>query len=550
MKIKIAIIVAAFILLCGISINLSSVYFSSGMSTQTAHVLTSLRALHEWGFFHLYGASALIPHSTELMGADIHRFTMDFNEAIYLSYPSGWLDLPYAAFVITHAIMPSVEIGPSFLFIYNIIVDRLLTAVLFGLFLTLFISQLCEKRLPPIQSSFLSLFGCAFWLLSAPVLYWTQNAYGMDEAVIPFVIALLLFIAWKKCRISTCTSIEKVLLFILVFVLCFIDWYGWVAGGITIAACLCAELITDRPTWRRLLASYVIPLLAVGCVTGMFLVQLLSFPDGFHQLVVKYGIRSAYSPETVGITHKLWVLWHAYLPFEHGHLFLLIAGMSYCLLLWKNSQKAFLLTLTIALFLPPFLWTVLLPEHSVAHEFSLLKFALPTATLYTVIVASIAATIRKFCPVDDTLFEVGILMMLLLFSWRAVDQYVYRPIVDQDDAWTMPLATLMDVAVGKHDIALADAKMLVGSRPPHKIWYSNRWMYPPYELNKLMREKLISVEVLRELHPIYLRPQESKISSTVDHLCAGLWKDTGVKILGTSILVCRNDDLRRLYMPN
>lgn len=549
MKTKIAIIVAAFILLCITSVHLSSVYFSSGMSTQTAHVLTSLRALHDWGFFKLSGISILVPHSAELVGVDIHQFTLDFNEGIYLSYPSGWLDLPYAAFVITHALVPSVEIGPAFLMIYNIVVDRLLTAVLFTGFLMFFLSQLVGRRLSPYQLGFLALIGCAFWLTSSPVLYWTQNAYGMDQAVIPFVIALLLFVAWKKCCLTACTTPQKILLFVLVFLLCFIDWYGWVAGGITIAVCLGSELVHERPSLRQLLSAYAVPVIAVGCVALIFLLQLIAFPDGFHQLVVKYSIRSAYSAETVGITGKLWRLWHDYLPLGHGRILLLVSGTLYSLFLYKNSQKVLLIALTIAVFLPPFVWTLLLPEHSVAHEFSLLKFALPTAILYAIAVACIAATIRNYCPVDDTLFEMGILVVLVLYCWVVIPRYGYQPIVDQDDDWTMKFATLMSV-VGPQDIPLADSTVLVGSRPPHKIWYANRWIYPPYELKKLARKGLVSTEALQKMNPVYLRPQGSAVSQTVERLCKNLWQDTGIKVLDTSIFICRNDELRVLYMPH
>lgn len=549
---RLSIIVVGFFFfaLCLYSVYLSGPYFSSGMNAQSAHVLSSMRALDDWGFFTLRGVSSFIPRSREIEVRNLHKFTLDINEAIYLSYPSGWLNLPYATFRILHAVFPSLEITPQFLSIYNIVIDRWMTAAFFGVFLFFFLGIVTNGSLERAHRSFLSLIGCAWWLVSPPVLYWTQNTYGMDQAIIPWITLLLALVARNNAHLSTVKKWEHLLLFVVVFVCCFIDWYGVVASCITVAVCLVSDLCPRRTSWKRLSMVYGTLLVAALCVGGIFYVQLQSFSDGWDQLFYKYGIRSAYSQETVGIAHNLFEIWTSYIVLPHlPYLILLCALPLAGALLYRSTHKKELIAIGIALMIPPLLWTLLLPQHSIKHPFSLLKFAIPTITLLLCIPTYCVMLLKDVPVFLRRSMEYALYFILICSIGYAVSRSTYTPLVPQEDDAILPLQTLIQTYVGPDDIPLSDTEIILGSRPTHKIWYMNRWIYPPAILHSLLDRGLLSSSALHSMHPVYIRTDDTRVSADIEKICAGLWKDTGLTILSVPIRICRTDALRGLYLP-
>ena len=195
-KIAIAEIFVVFILWL-ISLTMSSYVFNRPLELDahhefiTAHTLVSLRSLDQWGIFQTLGASILVPKSNEYLQVDIT--VLDKDNGVYLSYPSLWLVVPYLIFKIL-----AIPTTVASLQIYHLIFNRLFTSIIIY-FLFLEIIYLFKdkfKKTNLIQgwgSKLLAFLGTAAWIFSPPVLYWSQNVYFCDQAILLPVYALLLF---------------------------------------------------------------------------------------------------------------------------------------------------------------------------------------------------------------------------------------------------------------------------------------------------------------------------------------------------------------------
>ncbi len=154
--------------------------------------------------------------SYEWQEYDIRNLWKD--EGLYLSYPSLWLDIPYFIFKIV-----GWEISISNLQIYCLLINRFLGGIIiFCLFQE--ISKLILKKLssqPDYDQKIIipALVGTVVWVLNPSVLYWTQNTYLADQAIIlPFcsIFKLHNLVGW-----------QRVLLFLLSLVATGYDWYAW-----------------------------------------------------------------------------------------------------------------------------------------------------------------------------------------------------------------------------------------------------------------------------------------------------------------------------------
>lgn len=532
-------------MLFAVSLTLSLPYLNGILHPQTAHVLSSMRAFDERGFFTLRGISTLLAPTPELPEVDGMALLRATPAAAYLSYPPGWLWLPYGTYRAWHLLIPSSEIGPPFLESYGIVFNRFLTFVL----LYALLWELGSIwNLKSSERSAAALFGCSFWLLSAPALSMTQNAYGMDEAMLPLLTAMALLLARCRCNPHSRPK-ERWLLIVVVFLCCFVDWYGWVLAGIGGLACMLRTCLPLRTTSVRRVASVILPFaLGAAAAGGIFALQLWAYAPGLSMLEHKYAIRSA-MPMTA---YELWVFlkmqWLEYLPVrtERFGMFIVAASIAGGIATLRRGHAKDTTAFFVALLLPPIVWTLLLPEHTFKHFFSLLKFSVPTAVGITLFVFWFMRLMRdriKTPAVASAGFLCALTACLTVLLATNAPYQKYYDYDESEGRWRGGFLKTL----GPNEIPLSWEGRAVGLYPTQRAWYSRRTIYFPETLQILMREGVTTWEHLSSFDPVWISTEATTGMAELSG-CAGKWEDSGM-FRNTRMLVCRDASLRALYAP-
>jgi hypothetical protein len=378
----------------------------------TAHTLVSMRSFDQWGFWKLLGASVLTPKSYEYLNSDITAFTK--YPSIYLSYPSLWLVLPYLVIKLLESLHLGMDISISSLQTYHLVVNRLICGgVIYYLYLEI-INILAKPTLTPYIKRLIALIGLVGWMFTPPVLYWTQNVYLTDQAVLLPIYALFLVALKCKFDFNSLSRLGKFSLFGLSLYATGCDWYGWICITILGTICLTKKLLSliqqpiSKSSFRWFLVDYVNSmkylLFGTAITAFIFLVQLFYYKDGFTQIVrisfQRLGVADDAGNRLSADEMARGVFAHltGYLPQRIEPIFndiidkskkinemdaLLVASASILLLaalfyLYKRNQDKQIVIYTYSLvFLAPILQIYVLRQHSYVHNFSFFKTGLP-----------------------------------------------------------------------------------------------------------------------------------------------------------------------------
>ncbi len=405
---------AGIFLLWAASVYLSLPYFcrtlSGGHEWLTGHTLVSLRAFEEWGFWKSAGASLLVSRSYELWDSPFREFTK--LQGAYLSYPDIWLILPYLFFKILNFGPLHLKLSPCFVESYNLIATRLFTGILIYYVVVQFLDFFARQRLSGFEKRFIALVTLAAWMWSPPVLYWTQNVYLADQAVLGPVYGLTFLAIRCGFDFRARQRAENIMLAGASFLACGSDWYGWIAVFFLLALTGFKIFFQSPRSWRTFLAAYShsVRFILAGalCAAALYLFQLLYYEDGIRQLTEIGLFRSTLSPSRGhGIMEgKSWfstfldILHHwrfyfplfTYLPdsalrsrFFSPALLSVLMAIPLFLLAPKNRDRVTAVAVYVFIFILPVFQIAVLRGHSFYHSFSALKMALPISLSFIAI---------------------------------------------------------------------------------------------------------------------------------------------------------------------
>ncbi|MFN3927447.1 MAG: hypothetical protein ACK4QL_09010 [Pseudanabaenaceae cyanobacterium] len=478
---------------------LASIYASSPIFGQlrsdtlhewlSYHTLISMRAFEQWGFWKLMGVSILNSKTYEWQDFDITNLTRD--DGLYTAYPSLGLDIPYAVFKLFN-----LDVSIANLQIYSLIFNRLLLSLILFLIykeLTQFIlshiklySSDGQKQSFQISEA-ASLIGIVVWLLTPAVLYFTQNIYFVDQAVLLPVYSIFLIALKLRYKLHEANTRQRLLLFLLAFISTGYDWYSW-----TFLLFLLLIYFYENSSLnfkQRLSASSPI-LRGWALAILIYCSQLVYFKNGVFQLLQRALHRlftNNMSDHTFSQINGFWEVLASYLneyvPTSGWVLFVVLILVVYIsvLRLAKSSgnfdiESKAVLRISFDLgFLVPLLHNLLLGHHTYTHNFSFLKLSPFFVFVFTIIptMALLIDLRQKY----KYYFLYALIVSLLFFGiFTAPKKIIDYTQYYISTTFAESLGKIVKEEVGYKQVPFS-LTLPINYFPPHPLWYSGRRVY-------------------------------------------------------------------------
>lgn len=594
---KFTIFETGFILLLWlISILVSSPVFNRPLGTHhewlSAHTLVSMRAFEEWGFWKLLGASVLTPKSYEFLNIDITTLTKD--DGIYLSYPSFWLILPYAVFKLLNLLGLNINLSVQYIQTYNLVVNRLLLGFIIYYLCLEIINILTSARLTKFQKSLVAGLFLIGWMFTAPIMYWTQNVYFSDQAVLLPIYTIFLISLKYKFNLNSLSHLNQFFLFILSFLACSIDWYGWVSVAVICLIVLIDQLISvDQFNFSFLLflKKYLdsIKFMCLGVLLAglTFLAQILYYEDGVEQLVEIFirrtsGMVNDYDEPINILTmiQQIMGYWLFYFPKDLEIIlrkfiytdfisqqidfqYLIAAFITFLFItLWitllsytyqKSNNRKLTAYTYILVYLIPLIQIALLKQHSFMHDFSAFKMGLPI--IFSVWLLPAVALLRvldnqlnnqKINSRQSYIYISYFALVLGLFiifgnsseflEFAGESNLTYQEMGSLVSRNTKPDQLLFADSIPDNLVELDEPyeELIFGASPPEPVWYANRFIHSSEEFKDF-----------KGIKPVFFAYKNLLSKSSVKSICEGQWQDAG-NIKEHEVVICKAEELRKL----
>jgi hypothetical protein len=527
-----------------------------------AHVLVSMRAYNEWGFWKLMGASVFMPHTKEWIGTDIPQKAVEINKsimAVYLSSPSWYIIFPYMTWKLMNLIpFITVPLSALYLQIVQLVIGRLFTGIiLYYLFLEVIrIFMPDEGKMP--RQRFLAFLGVTAWMLNPAVLYFTQNTFNGEKSFLGFVFAIFLMAIRCRFRFDTLSKDEKTLLLILSFIACGTTYYGWLS---LIAVCLIVlidKLLSPRPpAHASLLRGYmktIFPMAAGAFAAGMtYIAQLLYYKDGFKLLFERFFFRTGavYSDLNPNIPlsarevfHTITSYWDNCFPFGilYRHEFnisviLLALAMIACIpLVVKAKDRIFAVSVLFLIYMVPAGYILILKEWSYVHDYSALLMSFPIVLSWAILPVLLAHS-RKI--MNYAVIFVALLVLItasqsksLSVQFAGKGSNIYQEmgdIVARNAGQDNIMIILPMHPVPKEVVALSRKQQNWTFLPlsPQSLWYTDRYIYNIYPLRTLILSGMLDLDTVRQMDTVFVafNPNEQ-----LDERTAGPLKKRGLEV--------------------
>jgi hypothetical protein len=328
------------------------------------------------------------PNSVEFQNLQSREF--------YASYPPGCI-IPIYLISKLRNHPPT----PSLVMKYNLL-NHFLIALFLGLIIFFFCRQIGYGCLISTILSFVTIL--LELLLPAP-LYWHQNVFFSDQAVIlPFVLYIFLEIFKDNSSNKTKWSILSIIQSIVFTYGIMTDWlFVFVALVVYLKRLLNNELGEKVSSTIMTSIKYWIPALIVFILFGLQLYLYDAYPD----LISRFLLRG---PLNKGDTANFFdVFWKWYIKSEYGKvsIYLIWASLfvfalsGFYIVLRKLQKKSIDKEYTKAVcligmfILPCFMQVYFLRNHSYVHDFSTLKFSVVLATVPFVLIPVLVSMFFK-----------------------------------------------------------------------------------------------------------------------------------------------------------
>ncbi len=268
---------------------------------------------------------------------------------------------------------------------YNLI-NHFLIAFFLSLLIFFFLRQL---KIDYINSFLFSTLPIFLELLLPAPLYWHQNVFFSDQAVIlPFVLFIFLEVIRPAATDKKLTFIN-ILQYFLMFYGILTDWFFvFVVLVVYIKRIFEGEIFKGNilTFLKNSLIYWAVPLITVY----LYILQLLLLGT-FNQTIDKFLLRTGASADGINYTNIFFnrimeLMYSGYGKLITISLFIsvLIVLMSiiafFVLKIKRNEIKRIIWLITLLL-LPCLIQLIIFKNHSVMHDFSVLKLSIPLATI-------------------------------------------------------------------------------------------------------------------------------------------------------------------------
>jgi hypothetical protein len=435
------------------------------------------------------------------------------SRGLYISYPPGYIAPIYLIGKITGR-----EPTAGMLMTYNLF-NHFLIALLLALTLFVYVKRL---GLPVSHAVALSLVPCVIEFFVPGTLYWHQNVFFADQAIIlPFVfvvfVEMLLDCYQKKAKLPIWLGIAQRL---MMFYGLLTDWFF--VFVVTVLYLKRLTLGQAGSSFHSLLKKGL-RFWALPCLALLLFAVQVDVVNGWTELVYA-GLRRAHaldaavpldgdSSQSVSM-HA--VFWGHHIPLSFGPRAALLLSssllawvflMAWCIALkirqHSLSRDAVLgLSLMFLVLVPPFTQVYMLKQHSVIHSFSALKFAIPLSLVPFVV---LPLTLRSFLSKNtEQLTSAGpfvsrlardsniVSPMLVLFFFVLAIGFVAELYPRRLDMFSQPTRQLdrigpfIDNNTGYHDIVVSP-NFAVESVPPQWLSYTMKRIYRVYGIEDICK---------------------------------------------------------------
>lgn len=365
------------------------------------------------------------------------EFETNNNRRTYSSYPSGSLIPIY----IIAKVIGVNEVSTGFIkhFVqFEYYLSIFILGLLFYICLKIIDvkSRLLIIILPIILSS--------LWAFLPFNVYYMKNAYFVDQAVILLSIMFFLieFALYNKKLIKWKIPLHM-LSCIVLFAGILTDYYFFC---IAFVACCFRIIIAfqdypEKPLLYKLFSNTWALIISAIIATALFIIQLLNVPDGFDLLALTFSIRAGSGEDFGGIKALINHFNNGFSVFSLPTLILvtIFCGIFIFIRNNYNQEKQMIVRWLSIIVLSTVLHTIILREHSIVHEFSMIKYNLVfvfiifafICWIYISYMTNSAGGIKKYSSIALT-FIVCLLPFCFL-SLKNYDQNFYKKRIWKED---------------------------------------------------------------------------------------------------------------------
>lgn len=431
---------------------------------------------------------------------------------IYTAYPPGSIIPIYILSRIS-----GHKTNPALVMSYNLFNHFLIA---FFLSMIIFFFLLKHIRLKPINAFTFAIIPIMIELLMPGPLYWHQNVFFADEAVIlPFVLYIFLEVLRDSFRMEK--KDNKKILRILNIIQNLILFYGFITDWlfVFIAFTVYIKRIIDGEInlssensfsgkislfIKENIKFWIVPIFA----SGLFLIQLLVL-ETLNNTISKVLVRSGISSDGSGYEEYFLAGLHNIFKWNYGHSFdcVLIISLTIFLLaaiyiiyrqfmnqkldekVWSNVKLT--MYLMGMLFIPCMLQIFFFSQHSVMHYFSVLKFIVPLSTIPFVLLPilvyilfsnfipkTLKTNFKVFykCDVNIGLFIIFLLMSGLVSATLVAEHPHYKDLFPPIYNNYIHLGKSIENNTGYNDVVFSPDFEL-SANPPQQLSYSMKRVY-------------------------------------------------------------------------
>jgi hypothetical protein len=240
------------------------------------------------------------------------------------------------------------------------------------------------------------LLASAFYLLLPSTMYWHQNVYFADQAVLlPWIAAIALEVtpvpASRRMRLA-----KELLVAVVVFAGCLTEWLF-----LFIVPCLVLGRFwrAEGPVHARVRETLV-PIGAAAIAFILYALQIAHF-NQFVQLYERFAFRTSVTGEGQAISamfvQNFWKTWmlSQYRPIGRALIALSVIASIPVVLSSLRTRRLLPGFTAFALVVPPVLHTLALRNHATVHQFSVQKFAPVLALIPFIVIPAVLASSTK-----------------------------------------------------------------------------------------------------------------------------------------------------------
>lgn len=453
----------------------------------------------------------------------------------YLSYPPGTI-IPI--YIVSELLRH--EPTPTMVMNYNLL-NHFLIAFFLSLIIFFFLRN--QLRFDLLNSFFFSVIPIMLELLLPAPLYWHQNVFFSDQAVIlPFVVYIFFEVlrdeikdvAKNKSKLRVLDILQNIVIFygfLTDWLFVFIGLTVYIKRVVDGDILLSREMFLSKKLFifiKRSIKYWFAPLLAIF----LFVVQILTLGET-GQVVSKALFRTGMSSNGASYLGNGLNIFVGHITDGYGHVAigLIAASLTFFILIslylilgrfkeHRNLIKIKKTTYLIGMLLIPCILQVMVfRNHSVIHDFSVLKFSVPIATVPFVLLPIMIFlffempfnnVLKKIKPLKRfNKYNLGLLILFLL-TFAAASVYTvnefphYNEMFPADNDTFKVIGASLEQNTGYNDIVFSP-DFEIPENPPQQLSYSMKRVYQVNSTNDI-KEKVKNVNGNYKIVIMFLNP--------------------------------------------